>query len=138
MSQHASLLIGFFTGVVAWNAEHAMRHHVTSVDDTLSVLTGHGIGGALGVLATGLAASTNEGSPVNGAFFGNPRLLGAQLLGIAVTAVVCVLGTSGAWIVARTLCRVVGIEVLVHERAARDVDAAHGEAAYAIKSRALN
>ena len=108
---------------------------MSSVDDTLSVLTGHGLGGALGILATGLAASTNEGSPVNGALFGNVGLLGKQCIGVAVTAVICVLGTSGAWLVARTMCKFAGVDVLVHERAARDIDAAHGEAAYAIKTR---
>jgi len=54
-------------------------------DDSLDVFAAHGLGGGLGALLTGLFAQTsiNPSGP-NGAFYGNPRLFGVQLLACIV------------------------------------------------------
>ncbi|OFX16768.1 MAG: ammonia channel protein, partial [Armatimonadetes bacterium RBG_16_58_9] len=50
-------------------------------DDSLDVFGIHGVGGTWGAIATGLFASAAIGS-TNGLFFGNPALLGKQLVAI--------------------------------------------------------
>ncbi len=53
-------------------------------DDSLDVVGVHGVGGTFGALATGLLAQTAINSAgADGAFFGNPGLLGKQMLAVA-------------------------------------------------------
>ncbi len=72
--------IGCYLGIMAKNR---FRY-----DDSLDVVGIHGVGGVIGLLATGLLASTavnpNGG---NGLFFGNPSQLGIQCLAILVTII---------------------------------------------------
>jgi Amt family ammonium transporter len=132
VSQMSSLVIGFITGALAFFVERLLRERLPAVDDTLSVFTGHGLGGMLGIVATGLVASTSQGAPTDGAFFHNGTLLGWQLAGICVTLAVSIAGTSAAWLLTRSLFSLLRIDFLVPIESADTLDISlHGEAAYA-------
>lgn len=68
-------------------------------DDSLDVFGIHGIGGMLGMLMAGifatgaLTASASDPAGTAGLLEGNPKLLGAQVIGVLVTTVWCVIGT---------------------------------------------
>jgi Amt family ammonium transporter len=80
----AALLIGLFAGGLSYAA--IMYKGKYGYDDSLDVVGIHGVGGLFGVLATGLFASkATNASGADGLFFGNPMLLGVQLLaGVSV------------------------------------------------------
>ena len=65
------------------------------IDDALDAFGCHGIGGIWGGIATGLFAerSINDAAQWNGLVFGDVRLFGAQLVGIAVSIAIAVVGT---------------------------------------------
>jgi len=72
--------IGCYFGILAKNK--------FGYDDSLDVVGIHGVGGIIGLIATGLFASTlvnPDGR--NGLFFGNPSQVGIQCLAILVTIV---------------------------------------------------
>jgi Amt family ammonium transporter len=63
-------------------------------DDSLDVVGVHGVGGTWGALATGLFASKAINAAGNdGLFFGNPGQLWIQLVSVAATWILAVLGT---------------------------------------------
>ena len=67
----ASILIGFGVGVVCYAAAHLRLR--SRVDDALDVFAVHGVGGALGAIATGVFATTAvNAAGVDGLLDGNP------------------------------------------------------------------
>jgi Amt family ammonium transporter len=80
----AALLIGLVAGFLCYMA--VLSKSRFGYDDSLDVVGVHGIGGTWGALATGLFASKmiNDAGN-NGLFYGNPGLLGAQVLAILAT-----------------------------------------------------
>jgi len=58
----------------------------TRLDDSLDVAAAHGVGGIVGALLTGVLARAAWGG-ADGLLAGNPRQLGIQALGVAVTLV---------------------------------------------------
>ena len=55
-------------------------------DDSLDVVGVHGVGGTWGAIATGLFASKAiNDAGADGLFFGNPGLLGVQILAVLAT-----------------------------------------------------
>ena len=84
----SSLIIGAGAAVCSYYfCTYKARFMPIYVDDTLDVFGCHGVSGIWGVIATGLFASdevnpSNKGIDHNGAFFGNPTLLGKQIVGI--------------------------------------------------------
>lgn len=90
-----AVLIGCVSSIVS-NLVIEFRSR-TSIDDTLDVFPSHGVGGIVGMLLTGVFASSAVNSAVvyNGIFFGESRLFLVQLL-----AMVCVSGFIfvGTWI----------------------------------------
>jgi Amt family ammonium transporter len=95
VSQMVSILIGTLAVVVCYFAVKALAK--TGVDDRLECLPCHGVAGMVGIILTGFFANTREGSPNNGLFYGNPKQLGVQLLGLVVTLALCVAGTTAAF-----------------------------------------
>src|SRR5688572_7807865 len=83
-----SIVIGLIAAVVS-NIAIAIKQKSTKLDDTLDVFPCHGIGGMVGMLMTGVFASTAvhgiPGGP-NGLFYGNPEFFFTQLkaMGIVV------------------------------------------------------
>lgn len=76
-----SICIGFVAAIISNMAVHWKSK--SSIDDTLDVFPCHGIGGMVGMLMTGLFASSaiNSGAN-NGWFYGNFTLFLHQLLGM--------------------------------------------------------
>jgi ammonium transporter, Amt family len=88
VSPSSALIIGLAAGIVS-NLVANWRAGRSRVDDTLDVFACHGVGGIFGSIAAGLfasaAISATVGVPgVNGALFGNPGQLVAQLVAVGV------------------------------------------------------
>lgn len=87
-----ALLIGLMAGLacsmaVVWKTR-------LGYDDSLDVVGIHGVGGVLGILATGLFASKAvNAAGADGLLFGNPGQLGVQALTAVTTAVFSFVGT---------------------------------------------
>ncbi|CAF3985292.1 unnamed protein product [Rotaria sp. Silwood2] len=80
-----ALLMGFIGGFIVYLFLDGKKRFFR-VDDTLDVFSCHGLGGLIGTILTGLFCQTDVNNNVyNGAFFGNPRQLWYQLLGILIT-----------------------------------------------------
>jgi Amt family ammonium transporter len=98
------------------------------IDESLDVWAVHGMGGAWGVLATGLFASLAVNpAGANGAVFGNGMQLVKELAGIGA-----VLGYSFGvtWLLSQLVHKIVGLRVsLTEETVGLDI-AQHGERAY--------
>jgi len=79
-----ALLIGLVAGILCYLGVFSKNRF--GYDDSLDVVGVHGVGGTWGALATGLFASKaiNEAGE-NGLFWGNPGLLGVQVLAVAST-----------------------------------------------------
>ena len=126
VSPTASLLIGGLTAPLSFGAMELMKR--TRLDDTLDVFACHGVGGISGALLTGVFANTaiNEGG-ADGLLAGNAAQLIPQLVGVAASAGIAVLGTGGI---------LFALKVTIGIRATEDAEiegldrAEHAEAAY--------
>jgi Amt family ammonium transporter len=95
-------------------------------DDALDVWGVHGVGGALGVILTGVFAVAAING-VNGLFAGNARQLGVQTLGVVITAIYSFVMT---YLILRAINLVTPVRVS-KEVEAQGLDAfLHGEPAY--------
>ena len=146
VSPMSALAIGFVAALLAFSVEAALqRAALHAIDDTLAVFTGHGVGGMFGIVATGFASTNAMAGPsaggvaVDGVIYGGGgKLLGTQLAGLATTILVCVVGTTIAWAITRTVLFAARIAVLVSPERADDVDVSlHGESAYGAKGAPL-
>ena len=82
----SAILIGAIAGLACYFA--IVWKGRFGYDDSLDVVGIHGVGGVLGILATGLFASKAvNAAGADGLFFGNPGLLGVQCLVVIVVAV---------------------------------------------------
>lgn len=105
VSPLSALIIGAIAGIVCYYAV-VMKSRL-GYDDSLDVVGVHGIGGTWGALATGLFASEAVGG-TNGLLFGNPALMGPQLLSIVATWIYAAVLT---WIILRILDATMGLRV---------------------------
>ncbi len=82
----AALVIGLVAGAVCYVALNMKTR--LGYDDSLDAFGVHGVGGLIGVLATGLCArKLINPAGADGLFFGDAQLLLAQMAGVAVTAI---------------------------------------------------
>lgn len=97
-------------------------------DDSLDVVGIHGVGGTIGILATGLFASkaVNAGG-ADGLFFGNPGLFGIQLLVVVITAIFTMIGT---FVILKLVDSMTGLRVSSEEEATGLDLSQHNERAY--------
>jgi ammonium transporter, Amt family len=65
----------------------------TRLDDSLDVISAHGVGGVVGALLTGVFAQKSWNGIADGALFGNLSQLGIQFVAVLVTIVYSVAGT---------------------------------------------
>jgi Amt family ammonium transporter len=80
--------VGCYWGIMAKNR--------FGYDDSLDVVGIHGVGGVMGLLATGLFASTAVNPDgANGLFFGNPAQFGIQCVAVLVTIIYTFVITYG-------------------------------------------
>lgn len=118
----AALVIGLAAGVLCYAA--VVWKGSLGYDDSLDVVGIHGVGGILGVLATGLFASIGA----KGLFSGNPAQLGIQAITVLVTVVFAFAGT---FIILKVINALVGLRVDA-EGEQRGLDLSqHEERAYA-------
>ena len=82
----ASIVIGAGAGVICYMAVSLVKP-LLGYDDSLDAFGIHGIGGTWGAIATGLFATAAIPGSVDGLFFGNPALVGKQLIAIGSTMV---------------------------------------------------
>lgn len=81
-----SIAIGFIAAIISNLAVHWKSK--STLDDTLDVFPCHGIGGMVGMLCTGLFATTAVNSAgANGWWYGNFTLFAHQFLGMALVVV---------------------------------------------------
>jgi Amt family ammonium transporter len=84
VSPFASLIIGIIGGILSFIAVSFVKAKF-NYDDALDAFGCHGIGGIWGGIATGLFASQSiNPNAANGLFYGNPNLLGVQIIAIIV------------------------------------------------------
>jgi len=121
-------LIGAVAGVVCFYASTSLKQRL-GYDDSLDVFGVHGVGGILGTLLAGVfataAVSASGSDPgISGLLQGNFGQFVAQVEGVAVTIVWCVIGT---WISLRIVAVATGLRVSPdQEREGLDL-ALHGE-----------
>jgi Amt family ammonium transporter len=122
----AAVLIGLAAGSVCYGA--AQLRLRSRIDDALDVFAVHGVGGALGAVATGVFATTAvNAAGLDGLLAGNPGQVGAQLVGIAAVGAYSAIAT-GALLFLINLVTPIRVED-VSEEAGLDL-AQHGEIAY--------
>ena len=122
----AALAIGLVAGVVCYVA--VMLKVTFRYDDSLDVVGVHGVGGILGMLATGLFATVavNAGGS-NGLFYGNPRQLAVQALAVGVILIYSFVATYG---ILKLLDKTMGLRVTDEEEVMGLDLSQHGEAGY--------
>ncbi len=104
----SAILIGFSVGIVCFLAVVILKNKL-GYDDSLDAFGIHGVGGALGALATGLFASKAVNpAGADGLFFGNPGQLGVQVLATVVSAVFSFVATL---VILKVIDLVIGIRV---------------------------
>jgi Amt family ammonium transporter len=122
----AALVIGGAAGIVCYTV--VMMKSRFGYDDSLDVVGVHGAGGILGALLTGVFATTAVNpAGANGLLYGNPGLLVTQLIAVAMTVLLAVVGTSAILLVLKA---VMGLRVSSdEERMGLDLSQ-HSESAY--------
>lgn len=81
-----AIIIGLLVSVFCYFMVSVVKGKL-GYDDSLDAFGVHGIGGIWGAIATGLFATPVIQSAYSGAFFGNPKQLGIQLIAIVSTLV---------------------------------------------------
>ena len=99
----------------------------TRLDDSLDVLSAHGVGGIVGALLTGILAEKKWNGVANGALFGNPRQFWIQV--IAVIATIAFSGVM-TFVILQVMTLIVRVRASVHEQGIGLDISQHGEEAY--------
>ena len=122
----SAVAVGLAAGITPYWAIVAKAKF--ALDDSLDVVGIHGVGGCLGILATGVLASTAVNAHgANGALFGGFQLLGAQIVAALAVAVFSMLGT---WLILTVIDRAVGLRVSQQEEEIGLDLSQHNERAY--------
>ncbi len=121
-----ALGIGLVAGAVCFWASTEMKTRLR-YDDSLDAFGVHGVGGMIGMLATGWFAfaplSATKDSP-RGVYAGGTSLVTVQAIGIAATIVFC---GFGSWVLLKLTDAVIGLRVSAEqEREGLDI-VLHGE-----------
>jgi Amt family ammonium transporter len=136
-----AIIIGVVAGIIPWLAMNKLQKtsFMMKVDDTLSVLSTHGIAGLTGGLLVGILANpdmllyigTDKEAPginVTGLLYGNP---GQLLLQAEGAAFIIVYNAIATFIILKLISLVVPLRMDEATLKVGD-DAVHGETAYAI------
>ena len=123
----AAIIIGAVAALISYYAMlFRMRQNV---DESLDVWACHGMGGAWGVIATGIFATTLVNpAGANGLLYGNSSLLITQIIAVGVIWVYAFIVT---YIIAKVIDATVGMRVGEDEEAIGLDIAQHAERAYA-------
>ena len=121
-----ALLIGLGAGALCYYGVNVKNKF--GFDDSLDAVGVHGVGGTFGALATGLFASKAiNPAGADGLFFGNPSLLGIQLLSVAA-AIAFAFGMT--WIILKVLDATMGLRVNPEQEIEGLDLSQHGESGY--------
>jgi ammonium transporter, Amt family len=136
-----AIIIGIAAGIIPWLSMNKLQKSafMMNVDDTLSVLSTHGVAGLTGGLLVGILANpdmlqyigTDKEAPginVTGLIYGNAAQLGWQALGAAFIIVYNAILT---YIILKVIGLIVPLRMSDATLKVGD-DAVHGETAYAI------
>jgi ammonium transporter, Amt family len=122
----SAIVIGGFAGVLCYFA--VVWKGRMGYDDSLDVVGIHGVGGVLGILATGLFASKAiNAAGADGFFFGNAGQFGIQAITVCAVALFSMIGT---WIILKVVDSVVGLRVSPEDEATGLDLSQHNERAY--------
>jgi Amt family ammonium transporter len=107
-----AVIIGALAGGICYACCTGLKHKF-KYDDSLDVFGVHGVGGIVGTLLAGVfataALSAGPDLPgVSGLLEGNPKQLGIQAIGVAVTLVWCLVGT---WVCLKIVAVLCGLRV---------------------------
>lgn len=120
----AAMAIGAVAAAVCyWAMSFKVRK---GFDDSLDVMSVHGVGGIWGALATGIFATAAVGG-VDGALAGNWEQLGIQAIAVAATMAYAFIGTL---IIGKILDKTMGLRVKETEEIVGLDLSQHGERAY--------
>ena len=123
----SAIAIGAIGGVLCYAACNLKTR--LGYDDSLDVVGVHGVGGSWGALATGLFASlTVNPDGADGLFFGNPRQVGIQLVGLLAT---WIFAFAGSWVLLKIVDALVGLRVDEDDEVLGLDLSQHNESAYA-------
>jgi Amt family ammonium transporter len=115
-------------GIAAVPSYYALLYRArTKLDDSLDVVSAHGVGGITGALLTGLFAQKIWNGTNNGALFGNPSQLWTQLVAVVATIVYSVAGT---FVILKALALVTPLRATTREEGVGLDVTQHGEEAY--------
>lgn len=124
----SALIIGLVAGVICYLA--ITLKNKFKYDDALDVVAVHGFGGFWGAIATGLFASkTVNPAGADGLFFGNPSLVGIQLIGVLATIAFSVIVT---WIILKVTDILVGVRIGADEETQGLDLSQHSEVGYTL------
>ena len=124
-----ALILGLIAGVAsAWAVT---RKYKFGYDDSLDVVGVHGVGGILGMVASGLLATiTANEAGANGLFFnGGTTQLGRQVIALAVVAL---FSFAATWLIATAIQKTIGFRVYRDDELNGLDTTFHAESAYDI------
>ncbi len=108
-------------GAIVWKGK-------IGYDDSLDVVGIHGIGGTVGMLATGLLASKAvNAAGADGVFFGNPAQFGIQAMTVCATVV---FSFVGSYVILKVVDGLIGLRVSPEEETTGLDLSQHNERAY--------
>jgi Amt family ammonium transporter len=125
ISPISAILLGCVAAVPSYFA--LLFRARTRLDDSLDVLSAHGVGGIVGALLTGILAEKKWNGVSDGALFGNPKQFGIQA--IAVIATIAFSGIM-TFVILQALKLVVRLTANAHEQGIGLDISEHGEEAY--------
>jgi Amt family ammonium transporter len=99
----------------------------TRLDDSLDVVSAHGVGGVVGALLTGVLAERSWNGTVDGALFGNLSQLAVQFAAVGATILYSVVGT---FVILKLVALVAPLRASVKEEGMGMDLTQHGEEAY--------
>eukprot|EP01120_Amphizonella_sp_Union-15-10_P005896 TRINITY_DN1814_c0_g3_i3.p1 TRINITY_DN1814_c0_g3~~TRINITY_DN1814_c0_g3_i3.p1 ORF type:complete len:467 (-),score=78.92 TRINITY_DN1814_c0_g3_i3:24-1424(-) len=124
-----SILFGLFPVIVSYIAIELKEKF--KFDDTLDAFNCHGLGGIVGAFMTGLFAAPEIGGAV-GAFYGNPGILGEQMLAIVITIIMAGGETSIILLILKYI-PFIGLRVSTEQELSGIDQEVHGDVVYGTK-----
>ncbi len=97
-----ALAIGAIVSIISFSFMAFVRSKM-KYDDALDVFSVHGLGGMWGAIATGIFATGTVANSVKGALYGNWPQLGVQLLSVAASVAIAVVGTVVCYYLAKVI-----------------------------------
>jgi ammonium transporter, Amt family len=125
ISPLSAIILGCIAAVPSYYA--LLFRARTRLDDSLDVLSAHGVGGIVGALLTGILAEKKWNGVANGALFGNTRQFGIQLIAVVATIAFSAVMTFG---ILKVMTLVVRVRASAHEQGIGLDVSQHGEEAY--------